>query len=284
MTDTRREDVTRAIDPEAFEDCPPGDWSPVDVIKHNREMRQRRALAIQAARRVLAVLPAPLDAAHVIEAVLEHGPYLDQTACYDGGCECDWKGTETEHEAHRLAAVAEALALPAPPVVDELPEWLVEEASRALLVSWGAVEPGPDAPDLDDQDLDRVRDDVRTVLAVLLAAPVSNTTRPEDEELVAAGARALLTVSLGSVEGCSPAEVAHARHLTRTVLAVLPAPPVVDETALAAALGDVWDDGNAKGLDGWTGPGRGEPFDQHAVISREKAVDAALTRLVQEDD
>jgi hypothetical protein len=52
-------DVARAIDPEAFEDCPPGDWSPGDVIKHNREMRQRRALAIQAARRVLAALPAP---------------------------------------------------------------------------------------------------------------------------------------------------------------------------------------------------------------------------------
>ncbi|MFJ2297374.1 hypothetical protein [Oerskovia paurometabola] len=59
-----------------------------------------------------------------------------------------------------------------------------------------------------------------------------------------------------------------------------PVPPVVDETALAAALGDVWDEGNAAGLDGWTGPGRGSlDVDQYAVIARERAVRRALARL-----
>jgi hypothetical protein len=60
----------------------------------------------------------------------------------------------------------------------------------------------------------------------------------------------------------------------------VPAPHALDETALAAVLGDAWDAGNAAGLDGWTGPGRGSlDVDQYAVIARERAVDAALTRL-----
>lgn len=71
--DTRREDVARAIDPEAFYDGPPGDWSPRDLIKHGNEIRQRRTLALQAADRVLAVLPAPpvVDEAEVRERIAQ---------------------------------------------------------------------------------------------------------------------------------------------------------------------------------------------------------------------
>lgn len=47
-------------------------------------------------------------------------------------------------------------------------------------------------------------------------------------------------------------------------------------------LGDIWDDGNAVGLDGWVGPGRGtEPIDDYAVQARERAIEkfaAALHR------
>ncbi|WP_336642811.1 hypothetical protein [Microbacterium sp. MMO-113] len=53
-------------------------------------------------------------------------------------------------------------------------------------------------------------------------------------------------------------------------------------------LGDVWDDGNALGLDGWVGPGRGtEPIDDHAVQARNRAIDkyaAALRRSEQPID
>ena len=39
------------------------------------------------------------------------------------------------------------------------------------------------------------------------------------------------------------------------------------------ALGAAWDDGNAVGLDGWVGPGRGtEPVDDHAIQKREETV------------
>ena len=43
------------------------------------------------------------------------------------------------------------------------------------------------------------------------------------------------------------------------------------------ALGRAWDDGNAVGLDGWVGPGRGtEPVDREAVTAREREVDGLL--------
>lgn len=71
-----------------------------------------------------------------------------------------------------------------------------------------------------------------------------------------------------------------ANQVTAAVLAALPALPVVDEAALAAALGDLWDDGNTKGLDGWIGRDRGEgDVDQYAVMARKKAIDAVLARL-----
>ncbi|UTT53789.1 hypothetical protein [Microbacterium maritypicum] len=47
--------------------------------------------------------------------------------------------------------------------------------------------------------------------------------------------------------------------------------PTDDERRI---LGDIWDDGNAVGLDGWVGPGRGtEPIDDHAVYKREIAIE-----------
>lgn len=52
-------------------------------------------------------------------------------------------------------------------------------------------------------------------------------------------------------------------------------------TELTNALRDLWDGGNATGLDGWVGPGRGTlPVDQEAVDHRtqdvQKAEDAIL--------
>ena len=45
-------------------------------------------------------------------------------------------------------------------------------------------------------------------------------------------------------------------------------------------VGRAWDDGNASGLDGWVGPGRGtEPVDREAVHARTRLIhraDAAL--------
>lgn len=38
-------------------------------------------------------------------------------------------------------------------------------------------------------------------------------------------------------------------------------------------LCEVWDDGNASGLDGWVGPGRGtEPVDDQAVFNRDRCI------------
>lgn len=40
------------------------------------------------------------------------------------------------------------------------------------------------------------------------------------------------------------------------------------------ALIAVWDDGNAVGLDGWVGPGRGtEPVDDYAIYARDRAIE-----------
>ncbi|PKV80878.1 hypothetical protein [Nocardia fluminea] len=50
-----------------------------------------------------------------------------------------------------------------------------------------------------------------------------------------------------------------------------------DRDILATALGDAWDDGNATGLDGWTGPGRGAgDVDDEAVRARRREIDATL--------
>ena len=40
------------------------------------------------------------------------------------------------------------------------------------------------------------------------------------------------------------------------------------------ALGNIWDDGNAAGLDGWVGPGRGAgEVDDEAIRSRDRAIE-----------
>lgn len=42
---------------------------------------------------------------------------------------------------------------------------------------------------------------------------------------------------------------------------------------IATRLESAWDDGNATGLDGWTGPGRGSEPDDYAIRLRERTVD-----------
>lgn len=52
--------------------------------------------------------------------------------------------------------------------------------------------------------------------------------------------------------------------------------PLGDE----AVLGELWDQGNAVGLDGWVGPGRGAgEVDDEAVRERQRAVQRALDQL-----
>ena len=49
-------------------------------------------------------------------------------------------------------------------------------------------------------------------------------------------------------------------------------PPATDRDALGMA----WDDGNATGLDGWVGPGRGTEPDPEGIDARERYLDRAL--------
>lgn len=45
----------------------------------------------------------------------------------------------------------------------------------------------------------------------------------------------------------------------------------------------LWDDGNGAGLDGWVGPGRGAgAVDQEAIRTRERDVNAAVGRLIEQ--
>ncbi|QFP97026.1 hypothetical protein SEA_SUERTE_55 [Gordonia phage Suerte] len=49
--------------------------------------------------------------------------------------------------------------------------------------------------------------------------------------------------------------------------------------ALLALLDEAWDDGNASGLDGWVGPGRGAgEIDDEAVRSRRRSTERLLSR------
>lgn len=49
---------------------------------------------------------------------------------------------------------------------------------------------------------------------------------------------------------------------------------------LRTVLEDAWDDGNAAGLDGWVGPGRGtEQVDDDAIFRRDRATKNALANL-----
>jgi len=49
---------------------------------------------------------------------------------------------------------------------------------------------------------------------------------------------------------------------------------------IAEVLGEVWDDGNCTGLDGWIGPGRGSAeIDSDALHARERVIEKALTVL-----
>lgn len=51
-------------------------------------------------------------------------------------------------------------------------------------------------------------------------------------------------------------------------------------TARSAALFEAaWDEGNAMGLDGWTGPKRGTEPDEYATVRRERTVDRLTDEL-----
>ena len=51
------------------------------------------------------------------------------------------------------------------------------------------------------------------------------------------------------------------------------------------ALGNIWDDGNAAGLDGWVGPGRGAgEVDDEAIRSRDRAIEKCGRALLDATD
>jgi hypothetical protein len=64
-----------------------------------------------------------------------------------------------------------------------------------------------------------------------------------------------------------------------------PVPPNLDRPQVVGLikgeLGRVWDDGNATGLDGWIGPGRGAgEVDAYAESQRERDTNGALDRIL----
>lgn len=95
-----------------------------------------------------------------------------------------------------------------------------------------------------------------------------------DNEKLIEEARRAVGIAKDSIWRTSPdpdGDTQHEAVLDR-MLAVFEAAhtPTDDERE---ALGAAWDDGNAVGLDGWVGPGRGtEPVDDHAVQKREETV------------
>lgn len=65
----------------------------------------------------------------------------------------------------------------------------------------------------------------------------------------------------------APGVAAELEHL----LSALSSPPADD---VREALEAIWDDGNATGLDGWVGPGRGTlPIDPEAVEARDRSIE-----------
>lgn len=55
--------------------------------------------------------------------------------------------------------------------------------------------------------------------------------------------------------------------------------PADTVTDIETALLRMWDDGNARGLDGWIGPERGEEPDDYAISERRKCADRELDKL-----
>lgn len=59
----------------------------------------------------------------------------------------------------------------------------------------------------------------------------------------------------------------------------------MSQEQIAAVLGEVWDDGNCTGLDGWIGPGRGAgEVDDHAVHARDRAIEKYAGMLMSSDE
>lgn len=87
------------------------------------------------------------------------------------------------------------------------------------------------------------------------------------------------SIATDSLRSLQDTQLARARMLLEDMADALEAaqrPP--DE--IEAALEYAWDDGNASGLDGWTGPGRGAgEVDQQAIYNRDRAIRTALEKL-----
>lgn len=72
----------------------------------------------------------------------------------------------------------------------------------------------------------------------------------------------------------------HLVHVAQMTEAAVRAQIAVQAAIPAAALLEAaWDEGNAMGLDGWTGPERGTKPDEHAISSHERTVDRLLGEL-----
>lgn len=82
--------------------------------------------------------------------------------------------------------------------------------------------------------------------------------------------------AIGALRSMDATRAAALRRLLVALADALEAaqrPPIEIEAALEYA----WDDGNASGLDGWTGPGRGAgEVDKQAIYNRDRAIRTAL--------
>ncbi|MFX1785622.1 hypothetical protein [Prescottella equi] len=55
----------------------------------------------------------------------------------------------------------------------------------------------------------------------------------------------------------------------------------MNETSIRELFEAVWDDGNAAGLDGWVGPGRGaDEVDDDAIHARDRAIEKVLPAIL----
>lgn len=78
-------------------------WTNAEVMELLRDVRGKvAATQVQPSSTV--------DEGKLAEVIEQHAPGMDQTACYDGYCDCGvWNTSLEEHGKHRARAVAEWL-------------------------------------------------------------------------------------------------------------------------------------------------------------------------------
>lgn len=82
-----------------------------------------------------------------------------------------------------------------------------------------------------------------------------------------------------------PSSLVHSEDLDLPVTVLHDPSATREDVDLTAVIAGVWDDGNAVGLDGWTGPERGsDEVDDYAVRARERAVTRALDAITPRTD